>query len=151
MTEKRKIGIYGGTFNPPHIAHVRACEAFYESIKPDKLLVIPDFLPPHKEIAGGATTEERLEMTRLAFENLPAAEVSDMEIARGGRSYTAVTLSELSAEDNELYFLCGKLGINLSVSSFMTLKKCLIVFLHNILYCRLAFETLRKTLFFAPE
>ena len=107
MTGKRKIGIYGGTFNPPHIAHVRACEAFYECIKPDKLLVIPDFLPPHKEIAGGASTEERLEMTRLAFENLPAAEVSDMEIRRGGRSYTAITLSELSAEDTELYFLCG--------------------------------------------
>ena len=107
MIYKKKIGIYGGTFNPPHIAHVRACEAFYNAIMPDELLVIPDFLPPHKELDNGATTEERLEMTRLAFESLPVAKVSDMEIQRGGRSYTAITLSELKEEGNELYFLCG--------------------------------------------
>ena len=107
MTEKQKIGIYGGTFNPPHIAHVRACEAFYNAVKPDLLLVIPDFLPPHKEIECDATAEERLEMTRLAFESVRGARVSDMEIVRGGRSYTAITLSELSSPDRELYFLCG--------------------------------------------
>lgn len=107
MTEKQKIGIYGGTFNPPHVAHVRACEAFYNAVKPDLLLVIPDFLPPHKEVEGTATADERLEMTRLAFESIPCANVSDMEIARGGRSYTAITLSELSMPDRELYFLCG--------------------------------------------
>lgn len=107
MTEKQKIGIYGGTFNPPHVAHVRACETFYNEVKPDLLLVIPDFLPPHKEVEGEATAEERLEMTRLAFESIPCAIVSDMEIVRGGRSYTAITLSELSKPDRELYFLCG--------------------------------------------
>ena len=107
MTYKKKIGIYGGTFNPPHIAHVHACEAFYNLIKPDELLVIPDFLPPHKEIDGGVTTDDRLEMTRLAFQDMPYVTVSKMEIERGGRSYTAVTLSELKTDDNELYFLCG--------------------------------------------
>lgn len=107
MTEKQKIGIYGGTFNPPHIAHVRACEAFYNAVKPDLLLVIPDFLPPHKEVECDATAEERLEMTRLAFKSVRGARVSDMEIVRGGRSYTAITLSELSSPDRELYFLCG--------------------------------------------
>ena len=107
MTSKKKIGIYGGTFNPPHIAHVRACKAFYDCIKPDQMLVIPDFLPPHKEIAGGADTEDRLEMTRIAFSSMPYITVSEMEILRGGRSYTAITLSELKKEDNELYFLCG--------------------------------------------
>ena len=70
-------------------------------------MVIPDFLPPHKEVAGAVSTEDRLNMTRLAFEHFPNAAVSDMEIKRGGRSYTAVTLSELKREDNELYFLCG--------------------------------------------
>lgn len=105
MTEK--IAIYGGTFNPPHIAHVRACEAFYNAVKPDRLLVIPDFLPPHKEVSGNVTSEDRLAMTALAFESMPYAQVSDMEIRRGGRSYTAITLSELKREDNELYFLCG--------------------------------------------
>ena len=105
MTEK--IAIYGGTFNPPHIAHVRACKAFYEKIKPDRLIVIPDFLPPHKEVAGQIASEDRLEMTKLAFRQIPAAEVSDMEIKRGGRSYTAITLSEMKTNENELYFLCG--------------------------------------------
>ncbi len=107
MTEKHRIGIYGGTFNPPHVAHIRACEAFYREIKPDTLLVIPAFLPPHKEISDSVTTEDRLEMTRLAFDGLACAVVSDMEIKRGGRSYTATTLAELKRDDNELYFLCG--------------------------------------------
>lgn len=105
MTEK--LAIYGGTFNPPHVAHVRACEAFYNAVKPDRLLVIPDFIPPHKEVLGNVTSEDRLIMTRLAFDAMPYAEVSDMEIKRGGRSYTAMTLSELKREDNALYFLCG--------------------------------------------
>ena len=107
MTEKKKIGIYGGTFNPPHIAHLRACEAFYKAIRPDELIVIPTFISPHKEIAGGVSTDDRLQMTKLAFQALPYANVSDIEIKRGGRSYTAITLSELSGEDRELYFLCG--------------------------------------------
>lgn len=104
---KEKIAIYGGTFNPPHIAHIRACKAFYEKISPDKLLVIPDFLPPHKDVSDGVSSEDRLAMTRLAFEDMPYAAVSDMEIKRGGRSYTAITLSELKTDENELYFLCG--------------------------------------------
>lgn len=105
MTEK--IAIYGGTFNPPHIAHIRACKAFYERVKPDKLLVIPAFLPPHKNISDGVTSDDRLEMTKLAFEGMPNAVVSDIEIKRGGHSYTAITLSELKTDENELYFLCG--------------------------------------------
>lgn len=107
MSEKKKIGIYGGTFNPPHLAHVNACRAFYDAVSPDELLVIPDYLPPHKEIDASVTTQDRLEMTRLAFSKLPFARVTDMEIKRGGRSFTAVTLSELKSDDNELYFLCG--------------------------------------------
>lgn len=107
MSKKKKIGIYGGTFNPPHLAHFNACKAFYDFVKPDELLVIPDYLPPHKEIDSFVTTEQRLEMTRLAFESFPFANVTDMEIKRGGKSFTAVTLSELKNEENELYFLCG--------------------------------------------
>jgi len=105
MTER--IAIYGGTFNPPHLAHVSACKAFCNALRPNKLLIIPDFLPPHKEISGNVTSEDRLEMTRLAFDVIPEAVVSDMEMKRGGRSYTAITLGELKTEHNELYFLCG--------------------------------------------
>lgn len=103
----KKIGIYGGTFNPPHIGHVRAAESFRQSLPLDELLIIPDFLPPHKNLSGSITPEDRLNMCRLAFSHIDGAVISDMEIKRGGKSYTALTLKELSGPERELYFLCG--------------------------------------------
>ena len=107
MAEKLRLGIYGGTFSPPHLAHVRAAEAFAKAAKLDKLLIIPDYLPPHKEIDGLVTANDRLEMSRLAFGHIKNAEVSDMEILRGGRSYTYETLEALCSSDRDLYLLCG--------------------------------------------
>ena len=68
---------------------------------------MPDFLPPHKEFDGKVSAQDRLKMCELAFSHIENVEVSDIEIKRGGRSYTAVTLEELYSEDTELYFLCG--------------------------------------------
>ena len=66
-----KIGIYGGTFNPPHLGHLTAAAAVIATLKLDKLLLIPASIPPHKALpAGSATAEQRLEMTRLAGEQL---------------------------------------------------------------------------------
>ena len=107
MSSKTRIGIYGGTFSPPHLGHVGAAKSFYDAVPLDKLLIIPDFLPPHKQIDGEITADDRIEMCRLAFSDVSGAEVSDIEIKRGGKSYTALTLAELSSEGNELYFLCG--------------------------------------------
>ena len=107
MTDKQKLGIYGGTFSPPHVAHVKAAEGFFRALSPDKLLIIPDYLPPHKEIDGMVTAEDRLEMCRLAFGHMERTEISDMEILRGGRSYTYETLEALASPDRELYLLCG--------------------------------------------
>ena len=106
-SRKERIGIFGGTFNPPHIAHVAAAETFSGKIDPDILMIIPDFIPPHKTFAGTVTPGQRLDMCKLAFSHIKNVEVSDLEIARGGKSYTANTLTELSAPDRELYFLCG--------------------------------------------
>ncbi len=103
----KKVGIYGGTFSPPHLGHIGALRAFVSEVLLDRVLLIPDFLPPHKKIDGEASTEERLEMCRLAFGSIPGCEISEVEIKRGGRSYTSVTLEELSAPDTELYFLMG--------------------------------------------
>ena len=103
----KKLGIYGGTFSPPHNGHVGAAEAFMRQISPDELLIIPDFLPPHKQIDNDATAQDRLEMCRLAFSHIPNTTVSDIEIKRGGKSYTAITLTELSFGECELYFVCG--------------------------------------------
>lgn len=107
MNKKRRVGVYGGTFNPPHVAHVRAAQSFAREMQLDELIIIPANLPPHKEFSGTVTPEERLEMTRLAFADLECAIVSDIEIARGGKSYTVDTLRALYRDDEELCFLCG--------------------------------------------
>ena len=107
MSKKIRVGVFGGTFNPPHIAHVNAAESFFRELRLDKLLIIPDYLPPHKELSGNVTAEERLHMCSLAFSHIDGVEISDMEIKRGGRSYTVHTLEELSCEDVELYLLIG--------------------------------------------
>ena len=130
---KSRIGIYGGTFSPPHLGHVRAAEVFLKAVELDKLLIIPDFLPPHKQLDGNVTAEDRLQMCKKAFEHIERAQISDMEIKRGGKSYTALTLQELSSADSELYFLCG-------TDMFLTLdqwyKPEIIFDLANICYVR---------------
>ena len=108
-----KIGIYGGTYNPPHLGHVTAARAVFELLKLDKLLLIPAGMPPHKTMpAGSPTAEQRLEMTRLAGEQLglkDKVEVLDIELRREGKSYTADTLAELKKQypDDELWLLMG--------------------------------------------
>ena len=102
-----KIGLFGGTFNPVHNGHVNLVKNFKEELSLDKVLVIPTGVPPHKQAERLVSGEDRLSMCRLAFEGL--AEVSDVEIARGGRSYTVETLEELKKiyKNGDLYFLVG--------------------------------------------
>lgn len=105
-----KICIYGGSFNPPHLGHTAALRAVRAAIRPDLTLVIPDRIPPHKELmAGSPEPAERLLMTMLAFSGEPGVEVSDMELHRSGKSYTADTVRELRAcnPDAELYLVIG--------------------------------------------
>ena len=104
---KKKIALYGGTFNPPHIGHYEAALAFMNYIKPDELLIIPARIPPHKDFSLDFPPEVRLEMCKIAFSPIPGVTVSDLEIKREGKSYTYLTLEELSGEDRELYFLLG--------------------------------------------
>lgn len=88
--------MFGGTFNPPHEGHISAARACISALSLDKLLVMPDHLPPHKELpAGSASAEQRLEMCRLAFADIPHCEVSDLELRRSGPSYTVDTLRDL--------------------------------------------------------
>lgn len=103
----RRVGIYGGTFNPPHVGHIEAAKAFITQAKLDTLIIMPAFIPPHKQTDNLVNCNDRLEMCRLAFGNIPNTEISDLEISRGGKSYTYLTLQELASNDTELYFLCG--------------------------------------------
>ena len=102
-----RVGIYGGTFNPPHVGHKNALRAFALCEEIDRILVIPDYLPPHKEMSADVSARDRLEMARLAFFDVPKAEISDMELCREGRSYTVDTLRSLVKEDRELALLVG--------------------------------------------
>lgn len=108
-----KIGVYGGTFNPPHLGHLTAARAVFELLKLDKLLLVPAGLPPHKVLPEGSpTAEQRLEMTRLAGEQLglgDRVEVLDLEVHREGKSYTADTLLQIRKlyPDAELWLLMG--------------------------------------------
>ena len=101
--------MFGGTFNPPHIGHVHAAQAAAAALGLS-VLWIPDNIPPHKELpAGSASPEDRLAMTRLAAEEVPGSLVSDMELKRGARSYTADTLEELQElyPADELWLIVG--------------------------------------------
>lgn len=105
--EKKKIGIFGGSFSPPHRGHLGAARAFLNEIRLDALYVIPAGIPPHKILKGDATPEQRVEMCRLTFGVLPDTEIVTLEIDRGGKSYTADTLCALSSPENELFLLVG--------------------------------------------
>lgn len=108
-----KIGIYGGTYNPPHLGHLAAARAVFELLELDRLLLIPAGMPPHKVMpAGGPTAAQRLEMTRLAGEQLGLGErvqTLDIELNRDGKSYTSDTLAELKRQypEDELWLLMG--------------------------------------------
>ena len=108
-----RIGVYGGTFNPPHLGHVAAARAVFETLKLDKLLLIPDRQPPHKPLPEGSPApEQRLELTRLAGEQLglgDRVETLDLELHRSGPSYTADTLRAVHERypDDELWLLVG--------------------------------------------
>ena len=105
-----RIGIYGGTFNPPHIGHIRAAQYAVHALNLDRLLLIPDRIAPHKVIPSGtANPQQRLEMVRLAAKDMEKAEVSDMELLREGPSYTYQTILELKERnpEDELVLLMG--------------------------------------------
>lgn len=105
-----RIGIYGGTFNPPHAGHIQAAKQAVTALNLDKLVIVPTSIAPHKAIPEHSPTpRQRLEMLRIAAADCPKAEVSDIELNRGGISYTFQTVSELKERypDAELILLMG--------------------------------------------
>ena len=104
-----RIGIYGGTYSPPHIGHLRAAEYAIEACKLDRLLLIPTGVSPHKAMSAGASSADRLEMLRLSAAQIEKTEVSDIEILREGRSYTVDTLGTIREANPgaELVLLMG--------------------------------------------
>lgn len=103
-----KIGIFGGTFNPPHKGHERMIESFTEELGLDRVLIIPNKIPVHKQCDDLAFNDDRLAMCRIAFKN-PKYEISSMEMDRESDSYTIFTVNELSEKypDAKLYLIIG--------------------------------------------
>lgn len=108
-----KIGIYGGTFNPPHLGHMEAARSAIAALGLDKLILIPAAIPPHKKLPE-ATPEagHRVEMTKLMADSMlmpKVVEVSSMELEREGKSFTADTLSLIREQypEDELWLLMG--------------------------------------------
>ena len=105
-----RIAIYGGSFNPPHLGHAEAAWTVYEELKPDIFLIVPDNIPPHKELEeGDPSAEQRLELCRLAFGDIPNVVISDIETSREGKSYTADTVRLLRERypEDELNLVLG--------------------------------------------
>ncbi len=91
----RRIGVFGGTFNPIHLGHQNLMKNALKELELDELLLIPTYIPPHKMAHDLATGEDRLAMCRIAAAGDSRITVSDIELCRGGSSYTYVTLRQL--------------------------------------------------------
>ena len=90
-----KIGILGGTFNPPHNGHLFLAKQLFGEFSLDKVLLIPTGTPPHKRDISVAEDKHRLNMLRCMVGEFPYMEVSDIEMKRPGYTYTVDTLTEL--------------------------------------------------------
>lgn len=105
-----KIAVFGGTFNPIHNGHLHLVKSFAEILQVDRALIIPTGTPPHKQVHDLALATDRLAMCHLAIAGNSLFEINDMEIRRGGASYTSVTLENLKAlyPDSELFLITGE-------------------------------------------
>lgn len=104
-----RLGVFGGSFNPPHVGHFLIASDAFEALGLDKLLIVPAAANPLKGADSSAGGSERLRMTEMTFAGDPRFEVSAMEIERGGLSYTVDTLEALANQNPgaELVLLLG--------------------------------------------
>ena len=100
-----RVGLFGGSFNPPHVGHLAVAEAARDEAALDHVLWMPAATPPHKRDDGLPAAEHRLAMTRLATAGHDAFAVSDLELRRAGVSYTVDTLRALRADHPDAEFL----------------------------------------------
>ncbi len=104
-----RVGLFGGTFNPVHIGHRNSVCQVTEALELDRVIVMPTFKSPHRELDNSVSSSQRLAMTKLAFDGLEFVEVSDHESLRGGVSYTIDTIDYLleAHQDTEFFLIIG--------------------------------------------
>lgn len=105
----KRIGIMGGTFDPVHNGHLLLGKQAYEEYGLDEIWYMPSHIPPHKKDRKITASEDRIEMLRLALQDLPYCIVSDFEMKREGNTYTAHTLALLKEAypEDQFYFIIG--------------------------------------------
>jgi nicotinate-nucleotide adenylyltransferase len=105
-----KIGLLGGTFNPIHMGHLVLAQECWAQLELDKVIFVPTYIPPHKDVEGDVCAADRLNMMRIALEGDGRFEISTYEIDKKDTSYTVDTIKhfrEKFGEDAELFFLTG--------------------------------------------
>lgn len=104
-----KLGILGGTFNPPHIGHLVCAQEAFDQLALDRVVLMPAARPPHKQVAADPGAEARARLCRLAVDGDARFEVSGLELDRAGRSYTVDTLKTLHDQhpQDDLTFIVG--------------------------------------------
>jgi len=104
-----RVGLLGGTFNPPHLGHVVCAEEARDALELDVVRLVPAAVPPHKAVPGDPGVQVRLELCRAATAGYPGLEVSAIEAGRPGPSYTVDTLRALHDDSpgDELTFIVG--------------------------------------------
>jgi len=118
-----RLGVFGGTFNPIHIGHLRAAEEVRENLAFDKIIFIPSFIPPHKNLKGVVEGHKRLEIVRRAIRECTGFDVSSFEIDQGGKSYSIRTLEHLLDIYNATpYFILGQDAFD-EISTWFDVKR----------------------------
>ena len=109
MKRRKRIGILGGTFNPIHLGHLLMAQDSMEELQLDRVTFIPSATPPHKTVNQLASNRDRLRMVQLAIRGQNGFEADDIELQRGGISYSVDTLTELRRRNprTDFYFIIG--------------------------------------------
>ncbi len=106
----KKIGLFGGTFDPVHLGHLLMARAAMEQMGLDKVVFIPSCVPPHKKAPTLFTAADRMKMVRMAIKGIAEFEVSDFEIKKGGKSYSVDTVRHfrgLYGLQDKMFFIVG--------------------------------------------
>ena len=106
--KKRRTGLFGGTFNPIHLGHLRGAEEIWQAFQLEEVIFIPSSIPPHKVTENVIEAKHRLEMVKLATSKNPHFSTSDLEISRPGKSYSIDTVRFFrEREESTFFFILG--------------------------------------------
>ncbi len=106
--KKKRIGLFGGTFNPIHLGHLRGAEEIRDAFCLNEVIFIPSAIPPHKAMEEIIDAKHRLEMVKLAIASNPCFSISEIELSRHGKSYSIDTLRHFCRGNRDVfYFILG--------------------------------------------